>query len=96
MHLSALFQRLAKYGLKVNKQKCRLGVEELDFLAHHITKEGFHPVRDKVEAIHSDRTTVKSGNNSRDNELNELPENDIDVIYQYQDLVQAPTKTRFG
>ena len=51
MHLSALFQRLAKYGLKVNKEKCRLGVEELDFLGHHITKEGFQPVRDKVEAI---------------------------------------------
>ena len=47
-------------------------------------------------AVDSDRTTVKSGNNSRDNELNELPENNIDVIYQYRDLVQAPTKTRFG
>ena len=51
MHLSALFQRLAKYGLKVNEEKCRLGVEELDFLGHHITNEGFLLVRDKVEVI---------------------------------------------
>ena len=47
-------------------------------------------------AVDSNRTTVKSGNNSRDNKLNELPENDIDVIYQYRDLDQAPTKTCFG
>ena len=47
-------------------------------------------------AVDSERTIVKSGNDSRDDELNELPENDIDVIYQYQDLVHALTKTRFG
>ena len=51
MHLSALFQRLAKFELKVNKEKCRLGVEELHFHGHHITKESFQPVHDKVKAI---------------------------------------------
>ena len=52
MYLSALFQCLAKYGLKVNKEKYRIEIEELDFLRHHITKKGFQSVRDQLEAIH--------------------------------------------
>ena len=51
IHLRALFKRLSEYGLKINKEKCSLGMEELDFLGHHISKEGFQPIKDKVEAI---------------------------------------------
>ena len=50
-HLRSLFERLAQYGLKINREKCSLGVEELDFLGHHITKEGFHPLEDRVTVI---------------------------------------------
>ena len=50
-HLRSLFERLAQYGLKINREKCSLGVEELDFLGHHITKEGFHPLEDRVKVI---------------------------------------------
>ena len=50
-HLRSLFERLAQYGLKINREKCSLGVEELDFLGHHSTKEGFHLLEDRVKVI---------------------------------------------
>ena len=51
IHLRALFERLSEFGLKINKEKCSLGMEELDFLGHHISKDGFQPIEDKLEAI---------------------------------------------
>ena len=47
----SLFERLAQYGLKINREKCSLGIEEVDFLGQHITKEGFHPFQDRVKVI---------------------------------------------
>ena len=49
--LRSLCERLAQYESKINREKCSLGVEELDFLGHHIKKKGFHPLQDRVKVI---------------------------------------------
>ena len=50
-HLRAVFRRLHDYGLVVNKDKCLFGQEQLRFLGHRISSEGFSPLPEKVEAI---------------------------------------------
>ena len=39
-HLRILFERLEQNGLVVNPAKCHFGCTEIDFLGHHITKQG--------------------------------------------------------
>ena len=60
-HLRQIFELLAENGLVVNRAKCVLGVEELDFLGFHVSKEGIVPLPEKVEAIRATRapTTIK-------------------------------------
>lgn len=50
-HLHATFQRLAKYGLCVNAEKCVLGVDSVDFLGYKITAQGTAPQSDRIEAL---------------------------------------------
>ena len=50
-HLRMLFQRLDKYGLKVNRDKCRLGVPELQFLGYNISSKGISPLQDAAKAL---------------------------------------------
>ena len=50
-HLRILFERLEQNGLVVNPAKCRFGCPEIDFLGHHITKEGTIPLGQKVQAV---------------------------------------------
>ena len=52
-HLQQLFKRLQEHGLVVSPAKCKFGVTEIDFLGHHISKEGVKPLTEKVEAIQS-------------------------------------------
>ena len=35
-HLRIIFERLAAHGIVINPNKCLFGVNELDFLGHHI------------------------------------------------------------
>ena len=49
--LEALFERLDKFGLKLNSQKCQFFKEQLTFLGHMITNQGIKPIPDKVQAI---------------------------------------------
>ena len=39
-HLRILFERLEQNGLVVNPVKCQFGCTEINFLGHHITKQG--------------------------------------------------------
>ena len=50
-HLHQLFARLQEYGVVVNPAKCEFGVEQLDFLGHHIDSQGCHPLPEKVASI---------------------------------------------
>lgn len=50
-HLRTVFKRLSQFGLIANKDKCELGQVEMDFLGHHISKEGITPLPKKVVAI---------------------------------------------
>ena len=52
-HLHQLFQRLQEHGLVISPAKCKFGVSEIDFLGHHISKQGVKPLAEKVEAIRS-------------------------------------------
>ena len=49
--LRTVFSRLASHGIVVNPNKCLFGVPSLDFLGHHIDRNGISPIPEKVEAI---------------------------------------------
>ena len=50
--LKRVMTKIRGSGLKLNKAKCKLHQESLDFLGHHIDKHGIRPAASKVEAIH--------------------------------------------
>jgi hypothetical protein len=49
--LTMVFDRLEKHGLVVHPGKCVFGVTEVDFLGHHVTKEGMTPLASRVKAV---------------------------------------------
>jgi cleavage and polyadenylation specificity factor subunit 1 len=51
VHLRKVFERLREYGLVISPTKCKFGVEEIDFLGHHISSQGIVPLPMKVKAI---------------------------------------------
>jgi len=57
----AVLERLREAGLVLNGEKCEFGVQEVDFLGHHVTYEGILPLQDKVEGVlqHPKPTNVK-------------------------------------
>ncbi|GFX46931.1 transposon Tf2-6 polyprotein [Trichonephila clavipes] len=58
-HVRAVFQKLNEYGLTINESKCVLGVPEISFLGHLITKNGTKPLPDKVDHILNYPKTIK-------------------------------------
>jgi hypothetical protein len=50
-HLDMVFALLAQNGLILNKEKCVLGVSELNFLGHKVSKAGIAPLHEKIDAI---------------------------------------------
>lgn len=50
-HLRQVFQRLDKFGLRLNLEKCSFGVTELEFLGHTVNAKGIGPTEDRVKAI---------------------------------------------
>jgi cleavage and polyadenylation specificity factor subunit 1 len=51
LHLNTVFSLLAQNGLILNREKCVLGVSELQFLGHRVSSSGIEPLPAKVEAI---------------------------------------------
>ena len=43
-HLMMLFDRLEENGLVVKTEKCILGVAEIEFLGHQVSKDGILPL----------------------------------------------------
>ena len=50
-HLQTVFKRLTANGIVVNPNKFVFGVEELDFLGHHIDQKGITPLQGKVQTV---------------------------------------------
>ena len=50
-HLRQLFTIFSDNGLVVNRDKCELGVSQLDFLAHRVSAKGITPMPQSVEKI---------------------------------------------
>ena len=50
-HLRMVFERLSKYGIVINPQKCEFGVPSLHFLGHLVDATGIHPLNEKVQVI---------------------------------------------
>ena len=50
-NLTNLMQRCKEKGLKINKSKVKLGLEEVKFMGHTITKDGLKPDEEKVAAV---------------------------------------------
>ena len=50
-HLRLVFDRLRKYGIIINAQKCVFGAASVQFLGHLVDKNGIHPLPGKVQAI---------------------------------------------
>lgn len=51
VHLKLLFERLKKFGLLLNVEKCVFGVQQLDFLGHNVSKDGISPQMSKIKVI---------------------------------------------
>ncbi len=50
-HLLVLFQRLQAVGLVINQEKCVFGVEEVEFLGHHVNATWVVPIASRLAAI---------------------------------------------
>ena len=50
-HLHQVFQRLDRYGLILNKDKCVFAEKEISFLGHVINSNGIKPLPNKVDAV---------------------------------------------
>lgn len=50
-NLECVLEQLSKSGIRLNKSKCLFMSDEVIYLGHRVTKQGIHPVANKVEAI---------------------------------------------
>ena len=50
-HLRTVFERLKKFHLRLNVEKCTFVAEELEFLGYLVNGEGIRPIPSRVEAI---------------------------------------------
>ena len=50
-HVRLLLDRLNKYGMSIQPEKCHFCEEEVNFLGYQISKEGFLPLENNVKAL---------------------------------------------
>lgn len=50
-HIRMVFDKLKKYGLRINQNKCEFAKHEMKFLGHLLVPGGIKPLPEKVEAI---------------------------------------------
>lgn len=50
-NLDAVLKRLQRFNVKLNKQKCKIGVQELDILGFHISNRGVNITEQKLQAV---------------------------------------------
>lgn len=49
--LEVVFQRLHKFGVKLNVQKCVFGVKKVPFLGHLVSSDGISPLPERVDTL---------------------------------------------
>lgn len=49
--LRKVLDRLREYTVTLNKEKCKFGVEEVNFYGHRLSATGIKPLHNKVEAV---------------------------------------------
>jgi hypothetical protein len=54
-HVQQLLSVLSKYNFQLNPPKCKLFHQQIDYLSHIISEEGFQPNHEKIKAIMSMR-----------------------------------------
>ena len=52
-HLEDIFYRLRHFGLKMKKEKCSFFKQHIQYLGHLISQDGFEPLPEKLESIHT-------------------------------------------
>lgn len=50
-HIKSVFERLSKYDLRINAEKCEFAKSEISFIGHLVTPNGIKPLPEKVQAI---------------------------------------------
>lgn len=50
-HLKIVFQRLKNFSLRINVDKCVLGVNKIELLGYLVDSQGIKPTQDKLKAI---------------------------------------------
>ena len=50
-HLHVMFDQLREYNLKLKPLKCSLFKEEINYLAHQVSKRGVQPIGTNLRAI---------------------------------------------
>ena len=50
-NVRAVLERLSEAGIRVNEEKCKFGLDQVDYLGYVINAEGLLPITKKVEAI---------------------------------------------
>ena len=50
-NLEGVLKRLSEAGLQLNKEKCALFLEQIEYLGHTIDARGVHPTGEKIKAI---------------------------------------------
>ena len=61
-HLEAAIQRLRLHGLKLNPDKCTVGVSKLQYLGHTLSAAGVSPGLDKTQAIRDSPPLARRSN----------------------------------
>ena len=50
-NLDKVLERLAEYGLTLNRKKCAFFKDSIQFCGHRLDREGIHKTQDKIEAV---------------------------------------------
>lgn len=53
LKLKEVFERLRKFKLRINLNKCQFGKDKVDFLGYEINEHGIKPTQEKVNTIKS-------------------------------------------
>ena len=51
LRMCVVFNRLREHGLKLKPSKCDVFKSEINYLAHHVSKEGVQPTKNNLESI---------------------------------------------
>ena len=50
-HLHVVFNHFCEHNLKLKPAKCEFFQEEINYLAHHISREGVRPSKENLKAV---------------------------------------------